>query len=294
MLPSRSLDERAVRRGGAKLDFSATGDFAAHGYAGTMRSDVVVTVKKGTDLLAEERNHEPPDSGRQERNRYLQVDYRVEAVSGQVVTHFHGLSDPDLCGPLDSCGLLGTITAVPSFREGSGSIYAFGSARHSRRELRQAVGLVPGSGPVPRGVRRVAIFEWDETSDVTSNMTRDGAPGCTDSDSLAGGGLVELRFVRRHATALLYGGSVQSGGDPLRTRCPGPSGDDAARGLATGTISLRRLGARRATLRLTRGTSFSTNGYRGATTPSLSVEIRRTRISEHVQDDPAFRRLPRR
>jgi hypothetical protein len=287
LLPSRSIDETAVRRGGAKLDFSAQGEFAAHGFAGTMRSDVVVTVRKGTDLLAEERDQELPDGGKRERNRYLEVSYRVEAVSGQVVTNVQGLSDPDLCGPLDSCGLLGTITAVPTLKEGDGTVYAFGSAKNSRRDLRQAVGLVPGS--VPRGVRRAAVFEWEDESNVTSDLTRDGAPACTDSDALAGGGLIDLHFVRAHVTARLYGGSVQNGGDPLRTRCPGPSGDDAPGGLATGPVSLRQLGARRATLRLTRGRSFSSNGYRSTTKPSLTVSIRRMRISERVQNDPVFR-----
>ena len=287
VLPSRLIDERAVRRGGAKLDFSGEGEFAAHGFAGTVRSDVIVTVKKGTDLLAEESDHQPPDGGKRQRNRYLEVSYRVEAVSGEVVTSVQGLSDPDLCGPLDSCGLLGTITSVPSLKEGTGDVYAFGSARHSRRELRQAVGLAPG--PVPRGVHRAAIFEWEDTSTVTSDLTRDGAPACTDSGALAGGGLLDLGFSGAHATARFYGGSVQNGGDPLRTRCPGPSGADAPAGLAAGPVSLRQLGARRATLRLTRGRSFSSSGYRSVTKSSLAVSIRRLRIRERVQNDPSFR-----
>jgi hypothetical protein len=286
LLPSRTIDESALRHGGAKLDFSADGQFAAHGLAGTLHSDVVLSVKKGRDALAELAGQTLPPGPRGRRNRYIEVTYRIESVSGQVVTSVHGLSDPDLCGPLDSCGLLGTVTAAPSLSKGEGTVSAFASAKHSRADLRRAVGLLPG--PVPRGVHRAAFFEWDDTGSVTSDLARDGAPGCSDSVPLAGGGLLDVRFARDHATAHYYGGGGVSGGDALRTRCPGPSGADAGSGLALGTVPLRQFGARDSTLRLTRGVNFSTSGYRSSTKSSLTIAIRRMRIRERVRNDPAF------
>jgi hypothetical protein len=283
LLPSRSIDERAVRRGGAKLDFSADGEFAAHGLAGTLHSNVVLSVKKGTDLLAEQSHDATPPGEHTVRDRYLQVTYRVESVSGQVVTNVHGLSDPDLCGPLDSCGLLGTITTLPSATKGDGVVYAYASAKHSRHELRQAVGLA--SGRPPRGIRRTAAFEWDDKGTVTSDLARNGAPACKDTVGPAGDAVLDLRFARDHVTGRYYGGFS----DPLRTRCPGPGSGDAGSGLARGTFPLRQLGQRHTTLRITRGTSFSSNGYRGATKASLAVAIRRVRIREWVETDPAFK-----
>jgi hypothetical protein len=284
LLPERSIDEAAVRRGGAKLDFSADGEFAGHGLAGTLHSNLVLTVKKGTRLQVQQEEDEKPPRGHRVRDRYLRVSYKVEAVSGQVTTSVRGLTDPDLCGPLDSCGLLGTITTLPKSSKGDGEIYAYARATHSRHELRQAVGLAPG--PVPRGVRRTAFFEWEDDGSVTSDLSRDGAPACSDATPLTGGGALDLRFARDHATAHYYSGGVEGGADLLRTRCPGPSTGDAGVGLALGRVPLRKLGARRTTLRLTRGTTFSSNGYRSASTASLSVTIRRVGISENVQFDP--------
>ena len=287
LLPTRTIDESAVRRGGAKLDFSADGAFAAHGFAGTLHSDVVLTVKKGKDALAEQADQTLPPDTRTERNRYIEVSYRIDSVSGQVVTSVSGLADPDLCGPLDSCGLLGTITTVPAASKGEGTVTAYASAKHhSRADLRRAVGLLPG--PVPRGVRRTAFFEWEDAGSVTSDLSRDGAPACSDSTPLVGGGLLDVRFARNHAIAHYAGGGAVDGGDALRTRCPGPSGGDAGSGLALGTVPLRQLGARHATLRLSRGVSVSANGYRSVTKSTLAVAIRRVRVSERVRSDPAF------
>ncbi|MEA2428781.1 MAG: hypothetical protein QOF37_2409, partial [Thermoleophilaceae bacterium] len=287
LMPTRTISERAVRRGGAKLDFSADGEFAAHGLAGTLHSNVVLRVGKGSNVLQSQQQAAPPPGTRSQRTRYLEVSYRIASVSGRVVTSVRGLADPDLCGPLDSCGLLGTLTTAPSSSTGDGSVIAFGSAKHTKRDLRRALGLAPG--PVPRGVQRVGFFEWEDAGSVASDFTRAGAPACADSTPLAGGGLLDLGFSGAHATARYDGGDVTLGGDPLRTRCPGPSASDATGGLAVGTVPLAALGARRATLRLTRGTSFHANGYRGATRPDLTVVIRRTRLRDHVEVEPFFK-----
>lgn len=283
LLPTRTISERAVRRGGARLDFSADGEFAAHGLAGTLHSNLALRVGRGSNVLQSQQEAEPPNGTRVRRVRFLEVFYRVESVSGRVVTSVHGLTDPDLCGPLDSCGLLGTITTAPSSSNGDGYVFAYGSAKNTKRDLRRAVGLA--SGPVPRGVQRVGFFSWEDAGSVTSDLTRAGAPACADSTPLAGGGLLDLGFSGTHATARLYGGDVILGADPLRTRCPGPSSSDARGGLASGTVPLQALGARRATFRLTRGTSLDANGYRGATRADLTVAIRRTRVHDRVEVD---------
>jgi hypothetical protein len=285
LLPTRSIDEPALRRGGARLDYSADGEFSGHGLAGSVHSDVVLRVGKGRNLLADQPGQTQPPQGPQQRTRFLQVTYRVESVSGQVVTTVHGLTDPDLCGPLDSCGLLGTITTAPASSTGDGVVFAYASAKHSRRDLRRAVGLLPG--PPPSGVQRVGYFEWGEGGTVTSDMSRDGAPACSDSAPMVSGGLVDLGFARGHATAHLYSGEGVAGGDPLSTRCPGPNIADAAAGIALGRVTLSQLGAHRATLRLPRGTAFSANGYRSSTRSSLTVGIRRVRVSEQIERDPA-------
>jgi hypothetical protein len=86
-------------------------------------------------------------------------------------------------------------------------------------------------------------------------------------------------------SAAYYGSDLLVGGDPLRTRCPGPGAADAGaeRGLARGTLPLRALAHRRVTLRLTRGGDFGADGYRGSTRADLTVVVRRTRIRHQVR-----------
>jgi hypothetical protein len=297
LMPARVISERALRRGNARLDFSADGEFAAHGLAGTLHSDVVLRLGKATDALGGSQQ-QPPKGTRTRRVRFVQVSYRVERVSGQVVTSVQGLADPDLCGPLDSCGLLGSITTTPSASSGDGYLVAYGSAKHSKHEMLRSLGLVPGAPP--RGVQRFGGFSWAQDSgSVTSDLSREGAPACTDAAPLAAGGAVDLAFSGTHATAVYSGGGLDAGGDPLRTRCPGPSGDDvgADNGLAEGGLALRSFAARHVTLRLTRGGGFEANGYAGSTRADLTVVVRRTRIRQQVLVEQVvdfFQRVSRR
>src|SRR5439155_17509176 len=101
--------ERALIRGHRRLDFSADKAFAAHGLAGTVHSTVVVEVLGG-ERITSGGSGRFPGGTRKRRRRAISVEYRVERVSGSVVTRVRGLADPDLCGPLDACGLLGSVT----------------------------------------------------------------------------------------------------------------------------------------------------------------------------------------
>jgi hypothetical protein len=284
LLPARTISEQALRRGKTRLDFTADGQFAAHGLAGTLHSDVVLKLSKAQNLLSGSQDESPPGTRRQ-RQRYVQVSYRVESVSGQIVTSVHGLADPDLCGPLDSCGLLGSITTAPTASAGEGYLLAYAPAKkHTKRDLLRALGLAPG--PRPHGVRVFGSLSWDrDGGSVTSELTRAGEAACTDSSPLAGGGTIDLSFSAARVSAAYYGSYLLAGGDPLRTRCPGPGAADAGaeRGLARGTLPLRALAHRRVTLRLTRGGDFGADGYRGSTRADLTVVVRRTRIRHQVR-----------
>jgi hypothetical protein len=210
------------------------------------------------------------------------VSYRVDRVSGQVATQLSGLTDPDLCGPLDACGLMGSVTATPSASSGEAFIYADASARHSWRDLRRAVGL--SAGRPPRGVSTFGFVGWTrDTGAVTSDLTRNGAPACTDSEPLSAGGVVSLRFSRR-AVGAAYGDPDQSGDGLLATRCPGPLLTDAAGSgaLATTSVPLSAFRARRVTLRLQDGHSYSSDGYHGITTADLSVTMHRTGVKREL------------
>ena len=281
LLPTRVISETDLRSGPHKLGFLADRDFAAGGLAGTLHSTLVLHLGRGTRQNQDSGQSTGPTVKR--RRRTLEVSYRLDRVSGQVVTGVNGLADPDLCGPLDACGLMGSVTVAPSASSGEAYVVADASARHPWSDLRRAVGLSPGRPP--RGVSTFGFVNWTQDAGaVTSDLSRDGARACADSVPLAAGGSVLLAF-SRGGVRLSYGGVDLAAADLLATRCPGPLITDAAGGgaLATGRVPLRTFGARRVTLRLNGGGTYRADGYQGTTRPDLTVAMQRTRVRRHLQ-----------
>jgi hypothetical protein len=284
VLPRRTISERALRRGHMRVDYSADGPFSAGGLAGTVHSDLVLHLGRTQDLLRQESPVQGPT--RKEHLRTIDVTYRIERVSGQVVTEVRGLADPDLCGPLDACGLMGTVTTAPSASSGTVDVSALASASTSRAELRRAVGLK--SGRRPRGVERYGIGFWEhDAGTTTAALARDGdaEAGCSDAEPLGSYGAFVLSFHGGRVEARYGDGLNSSIEDPLRGRCPGPTLTDVtgSGALATGTVPLRDLGRRHLTLRLRTGRSYSTDGYSGVTRPDVTIVLRRVRVHEYTQ-----------
>src|SRR5439155_19866423 len=187
-------------------------------------------------------------------------------------------------GPLDACGLLGSVTVSPVASSGSAFLFATASIRHTRRDLRRALGL--GVGPRRGGVSRYGGASWDrDRGGITSELIRDAAPACSDAEPIAGGGGVALEYFGNRVRAL-YGGDQFAGTDLLRTRCPGPGSTDTSGGLASGTFPVGVFRDKRVTLHLTRGAAFSGAGYSGRTSPDVTLVLRRRRIQQYVQVEP--------
>ena len=282
LLPARTISERALLRH-PTLDFSADRTFSSHGLSGTLHSTVVLKVVHTERVPNTDSG--PPRGTRRVRRRQLEVDYRIVRVSGAVDTAVKGLPDPDECGPLDACGLVGSVTLAHRASSGTATLYAFASARRSRVELRRALGIAPG--PRPRGVVRDGAIAWDhDRGSVSSDLTRDGTPACADTAPVPGGGAsLELDFSGRRVTAQYIRDAFGSG-DLLRTRCPGPGSSDAARSIASGSFPLSVFRHRRVTLHLRRGARLTGVGYGGRTRPDVTVVLRRTGIHDSTfQED---------
>jgi hypothetical protein len=281
LLPTRVISERALLHHTNKLDFSAERTFSAHGLTGTVHSTVVFHLGRGAGA-DNQSDQSFPGPTRVVRRRSLEVRYRVEQVSGQVVTGLRGLADPDLCGPLDSCGLAGSVTVAPRASAGDADVFVEAPARHPWSDLRRAAGLAPGA--VPRGVRTYGYVSWPNDHGTTaSDLARYGAPDCADSEPLLGGS-VALRFSSGLVHAV-YGDTEEPGAELLATRCPGPGLNDVAPAgaLATTTVPLRTFGARRVTLRIAHGHTYASDGYRGSVSPDVTLVLRRTKIKRRVQ-----------
>jgi hypothetical protein len=278
LLPTRLVPEQALRHGHRTVDFAADRTFASHGLAGTVHSTIALHLGNGQDL----RESTGPPSGI--RRRSLEVSYRIERVSGRVLTGFAGLADPDFCGPLDACGLTGLVTLTPQASSGAAIIGASASLRHRPSELRRAIGLSPG--PRPHGVDTFGYAAWDQdVGRVRTDLQRDGRADCTDSEPLLNGGAVTISFSGGAAHAAYSGSSDGLGPDGVRTRCPGPGIRDVAPShpLASGTVPLSAFRGSRVTLRLNRGGDYSSDGYSGTTHADVTVVLRREKIRQHVQ-----------
>jgi hypothetical protein len=290
LLPARLISERELLRREKTLDFSADRSFSAHGFAGTLHSTVAMRIRRGR-RQTDSAFSGPPLHIRKVRRRAISVAYTLESVSGRIVADVSGRADPDLCGALDSCGLAGSVTVAPQASSGSASLNAIGSRRQTRAELRRAVGLAPGSRP--RGVTRYGAAVWErDLGSIVTELTRGGAPACSDSEPLADDGLMSFEFLGGRVRAS-YAGPEGA----LRTRCPGPSGADVGGDLATGNFPLRVFRHRRVTLRLERPHQFGAAGYSGRTRSDVTLVLRRTRVryftfvDQVLSDFPGVRSL---
>lgn len=284
-LPVVRVTRRSLLRRGTTVDLSGSRPFSAHGLTGTVRSTVVLRLLGGK----RERGSAPPaDIFVRRRIRTLEVSYRITRVSGQVTSTVAGLADPALCAPLDSCGLTGSVSIAPAIRNGSFDVYARALASVEPVRLRRAAGLVPGPSSGRVSVYGFAL--WSGPGKTTASLSRAGAGSCSDDAPMRFGGL-GAQFGRTQTRVDLSLG----GADPLRTRCPGPLGEDvitARQSLVAATVPLSAFRKRRIVLRFSRARSWRSDGYEGRIEPDVVVELSRGRIRERVRTEPTFRDDP--
>ncbi len=283
-LPTVTLDRAQLTKGSSTVDLSGTRPFAAHGFAGTVRSTVRLKLGQPREESAVHGvalPRRPPAAA----PRTVIATYAVEQVSGSIVTSFSGETEPSLCEPLDACGAAGSVRLSPAVSSGRATLVAYGpAARFSGRDLRAALGLRPGS--LAHGISTSGVADWTrDAGTVSETFTGLGEAACTDTVPL-GGGFVTFS-VGSHRVSASYGRSSGAGPDLLRTHCPGPSILDAAgsRSLATGGVSRRAFGKRRVVITLSRGRQFEAKPYAGETRPALTIVLRRVRVRETLSFD---------
>ncbi|HEV3001998.1 MAG TPA: hypothetical protein VGW75_14745 [Solirubrobacteraceae bacterium] len=255
-----------LARGRTRLRIDGDGTFAAGGLRGHVSSALALRLgRPRRETLDRSRR-------RGRRFRQIEVSYRVAEVRGDVTARIAGSADPADCGPLDACGLAGTLRFAPALRTGSASLVAVAPLRAGRRALRAAVGVAPG----PRLPRAVAfgVAAWTGPGRVETALAREGAPECADSVALDGG-VVELAVAGTRVYAEYHGG-------PGRTRCPGPLlgfSPPTARGVVPRTA----LRARRVEIPLTAPVGIADQGWAGTTSSTLTVVLERTRVRESIE-----------
>lgn len=265
-LASRTEPTRALLRRGTRIDLTRSATAASHGLADSVRSTVALVLGRPHRIpLA---SGSPPP--RATTDRVLEVDYRA-ALRGSAVERVAGAADPDLCGPLDACGLGGTLTLVPDELRASGSLSVSAPPRRSLRELLAAVGLRPGTGG--RAPAAAGAVVWNRGGTLAARLAQ-GALTCSDVSGVGGSQILLATHAGQLTVSYQAGGLESPAG--LRTRCPGPDGPQGT--LASARVPLSALRRRTTRIVLTRGESFREDGYSGVIVPRLILTLTRVRV----------------
>jgi hypothetical protein len=271
-LPAPRLALRAVLRGHTTLALAASRGFSSHGFAGTIDSTLTFALGRPgkTHRIASGQLF----PGGKERYRELVVSYRA-TVSGSVVAHVTGASDPDVCALLGSCGLSGTLTLMPRATGAKATVTVEAPARRPERDLLAAVGLSDRGDP--RGISAYGGVTWNRGGVLDASLTQ-GYAACLDSAPLAGGFILIALLDGR------WGASYTPTG--LRTRCPGPE-PNAPDILAGARIPRAELARRKIRLSFTVPIPLVDYGYALTTVPHLTVTLTRVHVSSKVDVAPS-------
>jgi hypothetical protein len=272
-LPKLRVAPVTLRRG-TKLNFQGDRTFQAGGFAGTVSSTLVLRVSRMARTPSNSTSSAPllPNTKPHKRIlRTLGVGYRVIKVSGAVTLALRGNNNGG-CELLDSCQTTGTLTITPSARGAQAFLNATSESPPARsfRELRQALGLLPG--PVRSNTHPSGTIGLTQGTIAEALQHSDGAT-CNDRATRAQL-QVELNLATSPATARLTNGSDT----PTRTRCPGPLFTDTT--VLRGTLARSQLRARDLTLRLTQPRHLQDDGWMATSTGTLTITLRRTRIRQ--------------
>jgi hypothetical protein len=237
-----TVERRRLVEGVARIDLSGTRSFSGGPFSGEIRSTLVITRRSRRVRSTSWRDEDSgPAFPGPRRLAAVRMSYRVGRPSGALFTDWIGGPEP-FCHALDACGGSGTheLRVGPGGRGGSLDLFALVPA--ARLRPGDTAGRVLRSGRVRP--ESVSLYV-DAPARVAAAVSRPGGAVCRDNAEAS------LTFTGRFGArglVLGLGPSDQSESEvsPLRTRCPGPGAADLPdNALAAGTVSLRRLGARR-------------------------------------------------
>jgi hypothetical protein len=270
-VPATTLSLGRVVRGHLRIDLRGARRFSAHGFSGVIRSTVVLAL--GRPRTMHPRQGSPVVKSGQ-RMRFVTVTYRVQRLRGSAVSEVGASRDAAQCGPLDACGLSGTIGFVPGAARG-GSVYltAQAPARRPLRDSLAAVGL--GAGGNRGGIAVNGGGDAPVRGGVVADLAQGGV--CRDVTRVSH---TQLGLdVRRGRLRVSLSPAESQAADPLRTRCPGP---DLGQHVLT-SATLPRSALRRRTLTVSlHGNSFTDGPYTVRTRSTVMLTLRRVRVRTQV------------
>lgn len=267
-LRSPRLPLAELRRGNRTLDLTSDRPLAAGSFSGAVRS--TLRLRLGRPVI------QPASDGppvRRVRVRTVNVEYRVERVSGSAAVEFRGRAGGARCEPLDACGVVGRIDLVPRATTGVLVLQASAPAAVPSARVRAALGLGPGRPD--SAVDWLAYGGWRGPGRATASLLRPDGGFCRESHATGAGNLeVSLGAGRVRLAYVPW--------EEVRARCPAPVPADLHGVGLSGSLPLRAMDRPRVVVRLRRPRTFAGAAHLGTLSGDVTLVLRRTSIDETV------------
>ena len=269
--PKATISLQAALRGRTEVSLQGSNPFASHGFAGTVSSTLVLTLRKPSRPASG--THFPPGI-KTERMRVVTERLSVARLAGQLTGSVQGTADPTVCRLLDSCGTSGTLgLTLPGAGDADAELIATGPASRPYDDFLTALGQIRGGAR--HGITVAGSVAWTNAGRVNASLTQPSA--CSDAAPLG------QLYVSLQPAAGASGGYF--GSSPWRTRCPGPMVPGQVQPLSA-RVRLRMMGPREFGVTFRPVGSLTDDGYTLTLHGHLSLVLRRGRITQQVLTEP--------
>jgi hypothetical protein len=281
---SQPVSNAAVRSRGV-IDLRGRTPFSGGPFSGEVVSTLVLRTRPDppSDSSRSFSGSFTPKTTRGRRVHYgiVTASYAIEGLTGDTGYAFTGAPEAE-CSPFDTCGLAGELTLHAAVTAGSLTVSSRRPLAAGARETVSAGlrALRRGGTSVYAAAQVGPPEDYDGSEQsfaipFSETATPAGGDPCSDSGSFRE---PNLRLRRARGGVLMqlkHGGNTDP--DPLRTRCPGPGGDDVA-SLAGGVMPLESVGRQRLELTLRPNATFTMVGLRGTGRGALHLVLRLTSV----------------
>jgi hypothetical protein len=281
-LPESSpVSEAKLKSGGAVIDLRTRTPFSSGPFEGEVVSTLVMRTHReprdqqgGSRSISGTLTLRP--RGRKVRYGIVTATYAITALTGDAGYAFSGAPDPE-CAPFDTCGMSGELMLHPDVHSGQvtvTSVRRLGPGAHetTRAGLRaMSRGRTNVFGDTIVGPLDQSYTDNPFGVPLSVTATPGGGETCSDTGSYREPDLTLRRARGAMLMQLGHGGNTDP--DPLRTRCPGPPGDDVG-ALASGALPLSVVGRRQVVLTLQPHAAFASVGFRGAERGQLQLSLK--------------------
>jgi len=255
------------------FDLTGRKSFAAGPFSGEMVSTVATRV--WPYLYGDESDDSSSDGSSRTRTlRLLGIafDYRVESMSGSLLTAFNGSARP-FCVPFDSCDMSGTSSYSTSITHGDLGVAGLRVLRRGEKATRRSAMRELRTGRL--GISGDSVLPEGALAKIASNVRYADGTSCADSGETSQLAGLTVAHARR-AVHFVLGAEDYERGTLLRSNCQGPVDEDvigSTTTFASGSVPVSALGAKSLDVKLAAAGRFSTGAFTGARSGEIALHL---------------------